>query len=353
MQELPFRLTGRSDALEPATRRSRISRIAIALAILAAFIVVASVGYCWIEPAYNLADSLYMTVITITTVGYGYVHPLSAWGRLWTVFVILGGVATAAVVLSLLVGVVVEGHILDILGRRQVQKAISALSGHVIVCGYGRMGKLLADELVAAGRKVVVIEAQPERAAAAERAGLPCLIGDAQEEETLTAAAIERARVLIANLANDADNVFLTLSAKQANPSLQIIARAQEAATESMLRKAGADRVVCPEIIGASRIADVVVRPAVVDFVEMAHRGIELEMEQLNISEGSRLTGRTLEELALPRRIGAQVVAIRRADAQTVYQPTPDLKLAAGDTLVLVGRKGSSAAVQKLQREEA
>lgn len=350
----------RSEVYTPAlplrigvTRRTGTVRVLIAAAILAGFIVIASLGYYYIEPAYSAGDSVYMTIITISTVGYGYVHELSAWGRGWTVFVIAGGVATAGTVLSLVVGVIVEGHLRDILGRRQVQKAISALSGHTIVCGYGRMGSLVAEQLVSNGWDVVVIDAEAERTAAAERAGLPFVLGDAQEEDCLKAAGVERAAVLVGTLANDADNVFLTLTARQVNSSLRIVARAQQAATESMLRKAGASRVVSPQIIGANRIADVVVRPAVVDFVEMAHKGIELELDQLRLGETSKLIGRTLEQLALPRRIGVHVVAVRRADGEAVYHPTPDFELAAGDTLVLVGRKGSAAAVQQVQLEEA
>jgi len=332
-------------------RRSPQLRIGLPLLFLLAFVVVAAIGYKFIDPQYSWIDSFYMTVITITTVGLREVHPLSALGQGWTIFVIIGGLTAGAVVLSMLGAMVVEGQIRRILGRRQLERKISSLSGHVIICGYGRMGKLVAAKLVAAGRDVVVVDSDPDCTGAAQEAGLLYILGDAQEESVLKVAGVARAEVLLATLPGDAANVFLTLSARQTNESLKIIARAQQAATQDMLLKAGATRVICPQDIGASRMVNVVLRPAVVDFVEMAHRGLELEMEQLEVVERSSLVGRTLQQLALPGRIGAHLVAVCRAGGEVIYQPTPALTLAAGDTIVLVGPKGVAAAVEKLQRQ--
>ncbi|MCK4602332.1 MAG: TrkA family potassium uptake protein, partial [Phycisphaerae bacterium] len=256
--------------------------------------------------------------------------------------------AMGGVVLSLIASMVIEGQVRRVFGRRQLERKIGTLSGHVIVCGYGRMGEMVTGELIQAGRNVVVVDSAPERTAQAEQAKLLYVLGDAQDETVLTAAGIDEAEALIAALPNDPDNVFVTLSARQANPSLRIIARAQQASTQDKLLKAGATRVVCPQIIGASRLADIVLRPAVVDFFETAHLGPDLEMDELKLGARSGLLGKTLQELALPRTIGAHIMAVRRADGEAIYQPTPDLRLGVGDTLILVGKRGVAAAVRKL-----
>lgn len=324
-------------------------KLLLALVIFVSFVLIAATGYWVLEENYSYFDGIYMTIITVATVGYGEVHPLGQAGRIWSIAVILSGAAIAALVLSLFVALVLEGEIRRILGRRHMEKEIAQLNGHVVLCGYGKMGSAVAEELLQRQRRVVVVDNSPERTTAAERLGMLCVLGDAQEESTLKAAGVDKAGVLIACLQDDADNVFLTLTARQANSALKIIARAQQASTEQILRRAGATRVVCPQIIGASRVVDVVTRPAVVDLVEMAHKGVELEMDQLVLTAGSSLTGKTLLELELPRKTGAVVVAIQRADGTPIYQPTSDMVLKPGDTLVLVGKKGAAQKVQQLQ----
>jgi len=348
---LPFKLR-LNPPLGEASRRLKYfrgTRILLPLAVLIVFIVVSTLGYCRIQPEFDWLDALYMTLITITTAGHREVHPLSATGKLWTMLVLLGGVLSGAVVLSMIVAMIVEGQVRRILGRRQLERKTSALSGHVIVCGYGRMGALVADELVAAKQQVVVVDSSAERTEAAERAGILYVLGDASDEATLRAVGISQANVLVAALTSDAENVFVILSARQMNPTLRIIGRAQDRSAQKKLLKAGATRVICPQIIGASRMADIVLRPAVVDFVEMAHRGVDLEMDQLELGPQCELVGRTLEELALPRRIGVHVVAVRRANGEAIYQPTPDLRLAVGDTVILIGQRGVASSVQELQ----
>lgn len=327
--------------------------IGIALAILAViiFVGISSLGYYLIEPGYSWLDALYMTVISITTAGHLEVGgPLTAWGRGWTMFVLIGGITIGAVALSLVVAAVVEGRVRGILGRRQLERKIASLSGHVVICGYGRTGHRVADLLHTSNRQVVIVDNSLDRTAQAEQEGILYLLGDAQEEDVLLSAGVKRAATLVATLADDASNVFLTLSARGLNDSLQIIARAQEAATQDKLTKAGATRVICPTIIGSNRIADVLLRPAMVDFVEMAHKGVDLEMDQLVVQEGSSITGRTLRELALPSRVGATVVAIQRPDGTALHNPGPEVTLAVGDTLVLIGQHGMNAAIEKLQQ---
>ena len=213
------------------------------------------------------------------------------------------------------------------------------------------MGSMVARDLRGAGCDVVVIERDPGLTATVEDGGMLYVLGDAQDEAVLTAAGVERAGYLMGALGSDAENVFVTLSARQLNPDLKIIVRAALPSTRDKLLRAGATRVVCPQTMGAMRMANIVLRPAVVDFVEMAREGVDLELEQLELSANSRLVGQTLEQLALPRRAGVQVVAIRRPDGQTVYHPTSEVKLTAGQTLILIGQRGTISAVQKLQPE--
>jgi len=346
--------SAKSDTLlQGKLRRTSGARIALPSALLVVFVFVASMGYIVLEPEYTWLEAVYMTVITIATVGFKEVHELGPAGQLWTIFVIAGGLVTGGAVISMLAGMVVEGQLRRILGRRQLERRIERLSGHAIICGYGQMGMAVAGELQAAGRDVVVVDKSPEQLEAAELVGLLYVRGDAQEEAILKAAGIENAGVLVAALSTDAENVFLTLTAHQANPKLTIVARAMNETSQKKLRIAGATRVVCPQTIGATRMVDVVLRPAVVDFVEMAHKGVDLELDELRLRgpEQTSLVGKTLRELELPRRVGVQVVAIRRADGQAVYHPGPDETLQAGDRLVLIGQRGVAEAVQALQDE--
>jgi len=324
-------------------------RVLLPLLVLLAFLVLSSVGYWIIEARYTLLDAVYMTVITVGTVGYEEVGGgLSGAGRVWSIFVIVVGMVIVAVALGGVVAIVVEGRVRGIFGRRQLQRKISNVSGHVVVCGYGDMGRAVAAKLAAAGRRVVIVDLSPERTALAEEAKLLYVLGDAEEEETLQAAGIERAKALVSTLATDAENVFVTLSARQANRDLHIISRARDAASERKLRRAGANRVVCPQTIGASRMAQVVLRPAVVDFVEMTQTGEGIEVQQLELSEESALVGKRIHELALPGRAGIYIIAMQRAGERSVFQPGAEVRLAAGDRLILIGETGAAELAERI-----
>ena len=328
-------------------------RVLVLSGVLIAFVIAASVGYHVIEAEYSWLDAVYMTVISVSTVGLREVGDLSDAGRIWTMFVIALGLIIMAVFISSLGGIIIERRIRQVLGRRLVERKINSLAGHIIVCGYGRMGSVISDELKTAKRSVVVIDADPERIAMAERTGLFVVLGDAQEENILEAAGIKRASVLMVALTNDADNLFVTLSARQANADIHIVARAQQETSQRKLLKAGADSVVCPQTICARRMAGLILRPAVVELADMAQRGLNLEVNQLQVAAGSKLADKTLAELELPRKLGAHIVAIRHAEGQANYHPTPDMKLSVGDTLVLMGESGSSDAIERLQSETA
>ncbi len=334
-------------------KRLWLRRLTVLLVALLLFVAIASGGYMVIEDRYTMLDAVYMTMITITAVGYGEVNgPLCTAGRIWSMFVMVFGVAIAAMVVSGVVAVFVEGQIRDIFGRQQLQHKIDKMSDHVIVCGFGRVGRMVADKLSQAGRDVVVVDLSPEAITAARQAELLYVEGDAQEEDVLEQAGVARAESLVAALTTDAENVFVTLSARAANAGMRIITRAQQSASESKLRKAGASRVVCPQAIGANRMAQVVLRPAVVDFTEMAQTGDELAVEQIKLGPKSPLADKTLLELQLPNRFGAHVVAMQRQGGRRVYHPKPDIRLAEGDTIILVGRAGAAEMMEQLSAEE-
>lgn len=338
---------------QPHRGVSPLRRIIVPLTALILFVVMGAVGYRHLQPGYTWMDSFYMTVITISTVGYKEVRPLSDTGRLWTILVVAGGLVIGAVTLSTIAAVIVEGKLRRIFGRRQLQRKIESLNGHVIVCGYGGMGALIGRQLSDSGRRVVVIDADQQRTTAAEEEGLLYILGNAEEEDVLKAAGLERAETLVSALPTDAENVFVILAARQINPHVRLIARAKDLQARERLMRAGASRVICPQVIGATRIADVIQRPAVVDFVEVAHKGVELEMDQLQLRPGSKLAGKTLEELELPRRFGAHIVAVQRKDGEAIYQPTGELRLNAGDTVILVGKRGAAEAMARTGVEEA
>lgn len=318
------------------------------LALLGVFIG-GTVGYMAVAGA-SITDAAFMTVITVSTVGYREEVPLDNAGRLWTAVVIFFGIGVVSVAFTSLLTLFVGGEIRATLGRHKVQAKIDQLEGHVILCGFGRMGALAARKLKDNGAQVVVIENRKASRPDLEAAGMLYVIGDATEEETLKTAGLMRAGSLVTILATDADNVFVALTVRGLRPNLQIISRAEQPGTEVKLRRAGANRVICPQIIGATRIADVLTRPNVVDFFEVAARGVDLELDEYRVGPGSPLRDTTLRDSDLRRRTGAMVVAIRRADGTSHFHPEPDELIREGDLLVLIGQAGTSLRVDELNR---
>jgi voltage-gated potassium channel len=318
------------------------------LALLGIFVIGAG-GYVVLADA-PWGDAAYMTLITLSTVGFKEAMDLGPTGRVWTAVVIVFGVGVVSVAYASLLTLFVGGEIRDIVGRRRVQSRIAHLRGHTILCGFGRMGALAARMLKQDGAEIVVVEAKKTLRPDLEAAGLLFVIGDATEEETLQAAGLARARALVSALPSDADNVYVTLTARSLHADLHIVTRAQQPATEHKLRRAGADRVVCPQVIGAKRIADILMRPHVVDFFEVAARGVELEMDDYQVGPDSVLCNRTLRESKLRQRTGAMVAAITRADGTSLYQLDPDEVIREGDRLILIGRAGTSNRLEELSK---
>jgi len=314
----------------------------LASALLAAVIAGGTLGYILIE-GWSVWDAFYMTVITVTTVGYKEVHDLSFTGEAFTVVLLLAGVGAALYTFTLLATVVVEGGLPKRLRHRRYARMINTISDHFIVCGYGRIGSIVAREFSRQKVAFVVIEHDAERAQQAVDNGFLALNADASREDVLKRAGIERARGLVAAVGTDAENVYAVLSARVLRPNLFIIGRAENEDSIRKLQRAGADRVISPYQIGAQQMAQTAIRPAVVDFVEIAtsSENLELAMEEVTISPTSSLVDQTILDANLRQRFGVIVVGIQRQDRRMEFNPEPGTMIHTGDKLVVLGRAES------------
>ncbi len=268
--------------------------------------------------------------------GFTSSRPLAAGTKTFTIFLILVGVGTALYTFSAVLEVLIEGHMQDLVRRRKMEREIAKMSEHVIVCGWGRVGREVARFLVSAGRQVVVVDRDLDRLA---EMPYPSVHGDVTDDETLRRAGIERAATLVAAIDTDADNLYVTVAGRSMRPDLQIIARARNESSEPKLLRAGADRVVNPQQLGGDRMASFVTQPLVVDFVDVVmHDGtLEFRLEELAVSPASPLSGATLRSAKLRDRTGALVLAIRKPDGIFVTNPAPEDVIEAGDVLISVG----------------
>lgn len=313
----------------------RLLRVIAALAVV---FIVGVLGYSSIE-GWSLFDSLYMTVITIASVGYGETHPLTFQGRLFTIVLILCGSATLIYGLSILTAFVVEGDLTDIIRRRTMQKKIGALAGHFIVCGMSATGRYVIDELKKTGRSFVVIDRDPEKTRILGEGGILTLEGDATNDAVLQAANIARAGGLLTTLHADADNLFVVVTARGLNPSLRIIAKAINEESERKLRQVGADSVIMPNFIGGLRMASEMIRPSVVSFLDVMLRSQDatVRVEEIPIPTGSPLAGRSLAESAILDVEGVTVVAIADASGAYQFNPSRQRLLSPGDVVIVMG----------------
>ena len=311
-------------------------KVVLMAALIVLIISFGTFGYMLIE-RWNFLDSFYMTIITLTTVGYGEVHPLSVKGRLFTIVLIIGGVGTVFYALSTGAKITLEGELQEIFGRQRLEKKIKGLKDHYIVSGYGRMGRIICRELKEHSLPFAVIEKNPDNLKPDEE--ILVIEGDATKDEVLKKMGIERAKGLISVLPTDAENLYAVLSARVLNPNLLIVARAGEEGSEQKLLRAGADRVVSPYHIGGIRIAHTVLKPAVVDFIEFATKSgnIDLQMEEITIRGGSELVGLTLDECGFGRELGVIIVAIKQPSGEMKFNPTFRSTVADGDTLIAIG----------------
>lgn len=311
-----------------------IGRLQRAIGMVAAVVVVGTIGY-WLF-GMSFTDATYQTVTTVTTVGFRELQDFDNAQQWFTIALIITGVSTVLYTFTLTVQLVVEGELGNFVGRRMMDREINKMSGHTIVCGWGRVGRAVADDLVDAGHAVVIVDIDPQRVADVPH---PTVVGDATLDSTLRAAGIARARALIAALEGDAENLFVTLSARAIVPQLFIVARARQDESVPKLANAGADRVVNPQELGAARMASFVARPHVAEFVDvvMHERSLEFRMQEYDVPEGSPLAGRTLRDADLRRRAGVLVLALRHVDGSFTTNPDPDTIIEPHQILIAVG----------------
>jgi voltage-gated potassium channel len=309
-------------------------RVWIGLGALASVLALGTVGYLLL--GFGVLDAIYQTVSTVTTVGLNSPHPLDAAGKAFTIALILIGVGTALYTFSAVFELFLEGHMRDLLRRRTMERSIDRMDKHVIVCGWGRVGREVAQFLANAGRDVIVVDRDSERLSDCSHASV---CGDVTDDEVLQRAGIERAATLVAALNTDADNLYVTVASKSMRPDLQVIARARSESSEPKLARAGADRVVNPQQLGGDRMAAFVTQPHVVDFVDVVmHDGtLKFRLGELAVSGDSSLAGDSLRSAHLRDRTGALVLAIRRPDGSFVTNPSPEDAIRAGDVLISVG----------------
>jgi voltage-gated potassium channel len=319
--------------------RQEVKRGLVVLGAIFVVVVVGTGGYTLIE-GWSLLDSLYMTVITIFTVGFGEVHPLSRIGSIFTLLLIFGGVGTILYGIGTMVEFVVGGQLTGMFRRRVVKRQVDKLQGHYIICGYGRVGESVARHFVAHGAKFVIVDSDAASLARADADGFLVVHGDAASDEVLEAAGITRARGLVAAVNSDAGNIFVTLSARVLNPGLLIIARAGSEDTISKLERAGADHVVSPYGIGGKRMATLMLKPLVSDYLEVVTGGGELafRVEEFELNAQCCAIGRSIEDLGVRKRTGATILAVRHARTGVFdTNPSPDLFLSSGDMIIAIG----------------
>lgn len=325
-------------------------RFYLLFVLLTILILVGTFGYYFIEEEYTLFDALYMTVITLTTVGYGETKELSTAGRTFTMALLLVGVFTFFYSATEIVRSIVSGELQQLYGSELMARSLAGMRDHVIVCGYGRMGRHVCREFSRQDIDFVVIDADPEILKDFGLTGGLAVVGDCTSDDVLRRAGVERARGLVAVVPADADNLYITMSARLINSKLFIVTRAEGEQAEQKLLRAGADRVIAPYALGGSRIVQAVLRPTVMEFIELATKTehLELQIEQTLIDARSSLVGTTLTNSRLRNDYGLIIVAIKKRHGAMVYTPPPETVLEAGDTLIALGRRSQLDQFERL-----
>ena len=312
-------------------------------------LVAGTYGYMLIE-GWEAIDAAYMTVITLATVGYGEVHTVSKAGRIYTICLILVGVGFIGYVAGSVIQFMVEGRIRMIFGRRRLNIQIDRLKNHYIVCGYGRIGRIIYLNLKQKPLDLVVIERNEDLIHTMDQDNVLYLCEEATEESTLTKAGIQRAKGLVASLATDIDNVFLILTARQLNPDLFIVARASSHASKMKLRTAGADIVETPYEIGAVSMAQRILRPTVTGFLDLAfsHKESDIQMEEIPVSPGSSLANVMLKDSGIRQKYNLIIIAIKKSDNRMEFNPSFETVIRPGDTVIAVGQEKNLTQMERV-----
>lgn len=340
----PFRLLGRSKI-----RLGGFWNVIMAMLVFFGITGLGVMAYMLVLD-WDFMDALYMVVITMGTVGFGEVHPLDTAGRIITMALILAGVGTFTYLFSALTQFFLEGKLHSILGRRGLQRSIDKLSNHVIVCGYGRIGRVVAEEFANEDVQFVVVEKEEPVIEELIAKGVLFVPGDATDDETLIKAGLPRARAILAALTQESANVYVTLTARQLRPDINIVARTETAKNITRLERAGANHVLIPHLYGGVRMAQSVLRPTVTSFVELALRGggIDLQMEELKVTDGSEIDGKALVDSGIRSRFDCIIIAIKKPDGRMIFNPKSHEVLSGGDTMVLVGNRADLAELDAL-----
>jgi voltage-gated potassium channel len=315
-----------------------IRKIGKGFGILLVVLAAGTAGYMLIQK-WSFLDSLYMTVITITTVGYREMGPMSPTGMVFTIFVVFSGVGLIIYILGAVAQALVEFQLGPVIGRRKLLSKIRSMKNHYVICGFGRIGKIICRELKANHVPMVVIDSAPGVEPSMEQEGMAVIHGDATSEDILLEAGIERARGLVSVVRSDSDNVFITMSARGLNPNLFILSRAEEEQTEKKLMRAGANRVVMPYHIGGQKMAHAILKPAVSDFLEFTvhNRRIGLEMGEVVVSGSSKLSGVKLGDSGIRQQMDVIIIAVQKKGGEMKFNPSSQTQIEAGDTLIALG----------------
>ncbi|MFQ5778373.1 MAG: potassium channel family protein [Terriglobia bacterium] len=313
-------------------------RIVQALSLIGVVLLLGATGFHYIE-GWPWFDGLYMTLITITTVGYGETHPLSQSGKVFNAFLLLAAVVAGGLLIASFSHAMLEFEFSNFLGRRRMERDLAKLENHYIICGAGRVGRTVAHELRAQGSPCVIIEKESSRAEWAAEEGIPVLIGSGHTDDTLERARIQHARGLVAAVTSDADNLYIVLTARGMKPDLKIIARAGEEEATPKLLRAGATEVVSPYHFVGRRIANLLLHPHVLDFLEAAfgHKRLDMLLEEVRVSDASSLAGKSLTEATIQQQTGALLLGVKRADGAITFNPAPSTIIHPGDYLIAMG----------------
>jgi voltage-gated potassium channel len=326
-----------------------VRHLKVSIIVLALLVTLGCLGYMGIE-GWGFLDALYMTVITLATIGFQEVHPLSQPGKIFTMVLIVFGVSVLGYIVGSLAQIMFEGQFQRIMGRKKVEKQIEALRNHYIVCGFGRMGALICREFAAKPLPFVVVEKTPEVIEKLETDGHLFLRGDATDDDTLLKAGIKRAKGLISVVASDTENVYITLTARELNPDLFILARSGDEGSDIKLKRAGASKVISPYLIGGSRMAQAILRPNVVDFIEIAtgREHLDLQMEEILIPQHSGFVGENLVSSGFRKETGVMIVGIKKADGKMLFNPESHARIEARDTLIVLGEPNAILKLEDL-----
>ncbi len=326
-------------------------KVGVALSLLILITAVGTAGYHFLE-GWSPANSFYATIVTIATVGFGDFYPVTPAGKAFAIFIIIFGVGTMAYTFAMMMDTFMEGRLKELLGRGKLEKRIRKMGSHYIICGYGKIGNLICAELARENVEFVVVDNDPEVIRNVEENGFAYIKGTATDDKTLLDAGIKRAKGIVCALPKDADNLYVVLTSKELNPQIYILSRFEDNTSERRLMNAGANRVMSPHRAGGMRMSQAILRPAMLDFIEITtmRQSLTLRMEELEISRESPVLGKKLEESGLRKEHNLIVVAVAKKSGKMVFNPVASYVIELGDKLIALGEEEKLAEFAKLQR---